>query len=102
MLDTARPTPLQHIEPVAPELLIGDKIQPGHPLFGIIWINRNRVSGAPCFYATRVPVKTLFDCLAVGETLEQFLDDFEGVGREQALAVLDLASRDLLSDLEAL
>jgi len=102
MLDTARPTPLQYIKPVAPEFLVGDKIQPGHPLFGIIWINRNRVSGAPCFYATRVPVKTLFDCLAAGETLEQFLDDFEGVDREQALAVLDLAGRDLLSDLDSL
>jgi uncharacterized protein (DUF433 family) len=101
MLDTARPTPLHAIKPVAPEFLVGDKIQPRHPLFGIIWINRNRVSGAPCFYATRVPVKTLFDCLAAGETMEQFLDDFEGVGREQALAVLDLASKDLLSDLEA-
>ena len=102
MLDTAQAMPLKNIKPMEPEHLEGDKIQPGHPLFGIIWINRKRVSGTPCFYATRVPVKTLFDCLAVGETLEEFLDDFEGVEREQALAVLDLASKDLLSDLEAL
>lgn len=102
MLDTARPITLMHIKSLAPELFEGDKIQPGHQLFGIIWINRARVSGTPCFYATRVPIKTLFDYLAAGETLEQFLDDFEGVEREQALAVLDLASKDLLSDLDAL
>jgi uncharacterized protein (DUF433 family) len=102
MLDAATPIRLKHIAALAPELLEGDKIQPGHPLFGLIWINPNRVSGTPCFYATRVPVKTLFDCLAVGETLEQFLEDFEGVEREQALAVLELASRDLLRDLDAI
>jgi len=102
MLDTAQPTPLQHIKPLPAELLEGDRIQPGHPLFGLIWINPERVSGTPCFYATRVPVKTLFDCLREGETLEQSLDDFEGVGREQALAVLELACRGLLSDLESL
>lgn len=102
MLDTAQLIPPRHIRPLTPELLKGDKIQPGHPLFGIIWINPERVSGTPCFYATRVPVKALFDYLGVGDTLEEFLDDFEGVDREQALAVLDLASKDLLSDLEAI
>jgi uncharacterized protein (DUF433 family) len=102
MLETAQPLPLARIKPVAAEYLEGDKIQPGHPLFGIVWINPKRVSGAPCFYGTRVPVKTLFDCLGAGETFEQFLDDFEGVDREQGLAVLELASKDLLSDLESL
>jgi len=102
MLDTAQPMPLRNIKPLGPEFLEGDKIQPGHSLFGIVWINRARVSGTPCFYATRVPIKTIFDCLAAGQTLEEFLDDFEGVDREQALAVLDLASKDLLSDLESL
>jgi hypothetical protein len=66
MLETARPLSLTQIKAVAPEFLEGDRIQPGHPLFGIIWINPKRVSGAPCFYGTRVPVKTLFDCLAAG------------------------------------
>jgi uncharacterized protein (DUF433 family) len=102
MLDTARPIPLRHIKPLPAELLEGDKIQPGHPLLGLIWINPERVSGTPCFYASRVPVKTLFDFLHEGETLEQFLEDFEGVEREQALAVLELAGRDLISDLELL
>ena len=68
-------------------------------MFGLVWINRDRVSGTPCFYGTRVPIKTLFDSLAAGQTLEQFLDDFEGVSREQAEAILELAGSHLLDDL---
>ena len=96
-LDT-RPV-IKNPKAVAPAELIGDKIQPGHPLFGIVWINRERVSGTPCFFGTRVPIKTLFDCLAAGESMDQFLDDFEGVSREQAEALLELAGSHLLSDL---
>lgn len=96
------PFPLRHIGTVAPEHLAGDKIPPGHPLFGLVWINPGRVSGTPCFYGTRVPVKNLFDSFAAGETLDEFLDGFDGVPRDQALAVLELAGRELLSDLEQL
>ena len=71
----------------------------GSSMFGLVWINRDRVSGTPCFYGTRVPIKTLFDSLAAGQTLEQFLDDFEGVSREQAEAILELAGSHLLDDL---
>ena len=95
---TIRPT-LKYIKPVSPENLVGDKILPGHPLFGLVWINPARVSGAPCFYGTRVPLKNLFDTLAAGETLDDFLDGFEGVSREQATTVLTLAGDDLLDDL---
>src|SRR5437016_5401716 len=94
------PPLIKNAKHVDPEQLVGDKIQPGHPLFGVVWINRERVSGTPCFYGTRVPIKALFDSLASGESLEQFLDDFEGVDREQALAALELAGQDLLDDLE--
>src|SRR5580658_2133644 len=97
----ARPL-LRNIKAVAAEHLAGDLIQPDHPLFGLVWINRQRVSGTPCFYATRVPIKTLFDCLAAGDSLEQFLDDFEGVTREQAEALLGLAGSHLLNDLPQL
>jgi len=99
-LDT-RPV-IKNPKAVAPAELIGDKIQPGHPLFGIVWINRERVSGTPCFFGTRVPIKTLFDCLSHGDTLEGFLDGFEGVDREQAEAALELAAQGLLDDLERL
>jgi uncharacterized protein (DUF433 family) len=101
-LASITPPKLKDIRPIEPEHLEGDKIQPGHPLFGLIWINRERVSGTPCFYVPRVPVKTLFDCFAAGETLEDFLYGFEGVTREQALGVLELAASGLLIELERL
>lgn len=101
LTSTHRPI-VKQIQPIDASLLEGDKIQPGHPLFGLVWINPSRVSGTPCFYGTRVPLKNLFDSLRAGETLDEFLDGFEGVTREQALAALDLAGEDLLSDLENL
>ena len=45
----------------------------------LIWTDPERMSGIPCFYSTRVPVKTLFDYLEGGQSLKTFLDDFEGV-----------------------
>jgi uncharacterized protein (DUF433 family) len=50
------------------------------------------MSGLPVFVGTRVPVKSLFDYLAGGETLEEFLEQFPSVSREQAVAVLDLST----------
>ena len=79
--------------------LVGDLIQPGHPLFGTIWINADRMGGEPCFYGTRVPIQHLFDYLEGGDPLAEFLDGFPRVTREQAIAVLRIARRDLLAGL---
>ena len=65
---------------------------------GLIWADPERMSGTPCFYGTRVPIKHLFDYLEGGESLESFLVDFEGVAREQAVGVLELARRELLGE----
>jgi len=46
------------------------------------------LGGTPVFVGTRVPVRTLFDYLAAGDTLEEFLDHFPTVSREQAVAAL--------------
>lgn len=46
------------------------------------------VSGTPVFVGTRVPVQALLDYLEGGETIEEFLDDFPSVSREQAIAFL--------------
>jgi len=54
------------------------------------------LGGTPVFRGTRVPVKNLLDYLAAGDTLDQFIDDFPTVRREQAVAALELA-RDLLT-----
>ena len=54
------------------------------------------ISGdTPVFRGTRVPVQSLFDYLEGGETLDQFLDQFPSVSKEQALAALGLA-RDVI------
>lgn len=55
----------------------------------------DRVSGAWVFRGTRVPVKALFENLESGARLEEFLDWFPGVSREQAEAVLEHAARSL-------
>ena len=50
----------------------------------IVSRNPRVLNGDLVFAATRVPVKNLVDYLAAGDTLEEFLDDFPGVSREQA------------------
>lgn len=46
------------------------------------------MSGAPVFAGTRVPVQSLLDYLAGGHPLEEFLEDFPTVRREQAIELL--------------
>ena len=55
---------------------------------GLVISNPNILGGAPVFAGTRLPVKTLFDYLADGLSLNYFLETFQGVTREQAQAVL--------------
>ena len=52
-----------------------------------------RVSGAWLFGGTRVPVSALFENLEGGATVEQFLEWFPGVAREQVRAVLAHTAR---------
>ena len=54
-----------------------------------------RLSGALVFAGTRVPVRTLFDYLEAGKTIEYFIAQFPDVTREHAAAVLELAQRRL-------
>ena len=55
------------------------------------------MGGTPVFTGTRVPVQTLLDYLEGGGTLDEFLDGFPGVSREQAIAFLELAKEALLA-----
>lgn len=48
------------------------------------------LGGVPVFVGTRVPVKTLYEYLEAGDSLDEFLDDFPAVEREQAIAALEL------------
>lgn len=56
----------------------------------------DRVSGAWVFGGTRVPVTALFENLESGANLEDFLEWFPGVTREQAEGVLEHVARSLL------
>ncbi len=55
------------------------------------------LGGTPVFVGTRVPVKTLMDYLEAGDSLDEFLDHFPSVSREQAVAVLELAKEMLMT-----
>jgi len=48
----------------------------------------NILSGTPVFAGTRVPAQTIIDYVAGGHSLDEFLDDFPTVRREQALELL--------------
>jgi uncharacterized protein (DUF433 family) len=49
------------------------------------------MGGEPVFVGTRVAVRTLFDYLEAGDPLDEFLDQFPSVTREQAIATLEMA-----------
>ncbi len=49
------------------------------------------LGGTPVFAGTRVPVQTLLDYLEAGDRLDDFLDEFPTVSRQQAVAFLELA-----------
>jgi len=55
-----------------------------------------KVSGAWLFKGTRVPVKALFENLESGASLDEFLEWFPGVSREQVEQVLEHAERSLI------
>lgn len=57
----------------------------------------DKVSGAWVFEGTRVPVKALFENLEDGATIDQFVEWFPGVQRDQVLAVLEFANQSLAS-----
>ena len=61
----------------------------------LITIDPEIHSGTPVFRGTRVPIKTIFDHLEAGDSLEVFLDDFPSVSRELAVAVLEEAHASL-------
>src|SRR2546423_2079690 len=67
----------------------------------LIECDPEKLSGTPVFFGTRVPIKNLFDCLEAGESLEEFLDQFPTVTREQALNVLELSRERLLTEYES-
>ena len=54
------------------------------------------MGGTPVFAGTRVPVQTLLDYLKAGESINDFLDGFPTVTREQVIALLEEAEKQLI------
>jgi uncharacterized protein (DUF433 family) len=65
-----------------------------------VWVSPDRLSGEPCFRGTRVPVALLFEYLEAGESLDEFLNGFPSVRREQAVGVLEWAAQRLREALD--
>lgn len=55
------------------------------------------LGGTPVFAGTRVPAQSVIDYMKHGHSLDEFLDDFPTVTREQALAALEIAKSALIS-----
>lgn len=60
-----------------------------------ITVDPDIVSGTPVFTGTRVPIDALITNLEAGLTLDEFLDNFPSVTREQALQVLEFSKNTL-------
>jgi uncharacterized protein (DUF433 family) len=63
----------------------------------IITIDSEILGGQPVFTGTRVPVETLFDHLEAGVSIDEFLEDFPTVSRQQAIDLLEAANKILTS-----
>lgn len=71
-----------------------------HNLGNYIVIDKEIVGGIPVFRGTRVAVKTLFDYLEES-SLQEFLEGFPSVSREQAEAVIEYAANSVLAEIAA-
>jgi uncharacterized protein (DUF433 family) len=65
----------------------------------VVKIDPEIMSGAPCFAGTRVPIQNLLDYLEGGDSIEDFLEGFPSVSREQVVAFLEEAKACVLSQI---
>jgi uncharacterized protein (DUF433 family) len=63
----------------------------------VVKIDPEIMSGAPCFAGTRVPIQNLIDYLEGGDSIEDFLEGFPSVSREQVVAFLEEAKDRVLA-----
>ncbi len=64
----------------------------------LITIDKEILGGTPVFTGTRVPIESLFDHLESGVSLDEFLEDFPSVLRQQAVDLLEAANKIMTSD----
>ena len=63
----------------------------------VVKVDPEIMSGAPCFAGTRVPIQNLIDYLQGGDSIDEFLEDFPSVSREQVIAFLEEAKESVLA-----
>ncbi|MGA3023978.1 MAG: DUF433 domain-containing protein [Bryobacteraceae bacterium] len=61
----------------------------------VVWVDPDRLSGAPCFKGTRIPVQMLIDHVAAGFSLDEFLETVPSLERDQAQRFLELAGEQM-------
>jgi uncharacterized protein (DUF433 family) len=54
------------------------------------------LGGTPVFSGTRVPIKSLFDHLESGDSIDDFLEGFPSVSRDQVIALLEISQERVL------
>jgi len=62
----------------------------------VINVDKDILGGTPVFMGTRVPVKNLFDYLEAGDSLNDFLDDFDYIPKEYCLTILKVSEQLLI------
>ena len=63
----------------------------------IIKVDPEIMSGAPCFAGSRVPIQNLIDYLEGGDSIDEFLEDFPSVTRDQVISFLEEAKASVLA-----
>lgn len=66
-----------------------------HP--SVISVSSEIMSGTPVFTGTRVPIQTLLDYLTAGDSIDDFLDGFPTVAREQVITFLEEAGKQMIN-----
>jgi uncharacterized protein (DUF433 family) len=63
----------------------------------VIKIDPEIMSGAPCFAGARVPIQNLIDYLEGGDSIDEFLEDFPSLRRDQVISFLEEAKKSVLT-----
>ena len=61
----------------------------------VVSISKEVMGGTPVFAGTRVPIQTLVDFLTAGDTIDDFIDGFPSVNREQVVEYLKQAETEM-------
>ena len=67
-------------------------------MYGVIEIDSNKMHGKPVFAGTNITIQTMFEYFEDGKSLEQFLNDYPGVNKKEAIEVIQMAKLAITSE----